>query len=203
MKNMRSYPTWMRRSNYNMSPANGLQKKYVNFGARLILRPLSCTEWNSVQGNGYELGATPHTPPVLNHGDSLVSLSKGSNIRNNANSVSILLLFEQIVKLNRIGLKDQATRYRQRYLDLMLNPDTRHTFEIRSKIISYIRRYLDTRNFLEVFIHCCFSIYLRYVRSRIIKKFLHDVMSLFAIDSIDFLSQLLWSFTHVFLMCCQ
>jgi len=48
------------------------------------------------------------------------------------------------------GLKDQATRYRQRYLDMICNSDTRRTFQIRATIIAYIRRYLDERGFLEV-----------------------------------------------------
>ncbi len=48
------------------------------------------------------------------------------------------------------GLKNQEVRYRQRYLDLILNGSTRTTFEIRSKIINYVRRFLDMRNFLEV-----------------------------------------------------
>lgn len=48
------------------------------------------------------------------------------------------------------GLKDPDTRYRQRYLDLIVNPEVRKTFIIRSKIISAIRRYLDARDFLEV-----------------------------------------------------
>lgn len=48
------------------------------------------------------------------------------------------------------GLSDQNTRYRQRYLDMIINPDTRNTFAIRSKIVSYVRRYLDERGFLEV-----------------------------------------------------
>jgi lysyl-tRNA synthetase class 2 len=48
------------------------------------------------------------------------------------------------------GLKNQETRFRQRYLDLMLNPKTREVFATRSKIINYIRRYLDERGFLEV-----------------------------------------------------
>jgi lysyl-tRNA synthetase class 2 len=48
------------------------------------------------------------------------------------------------------GLQDQATRYRQRYLDMICNPSTRTTFQIRSKIISYVRRYFDERGFLEV-----------------------------------------------------
>ncbi|MCX7772876.1 MAG: OB-fold nucleic acid binding domain-containing protein, partial [Clostridia bacterium] len=48
------------------------------------------------------------------------------------------------------GLKDPDTRYRQRYLDLIANPEVRKTFITRSKIISAIRRYLDARGFLEV-----------------------------------------------------
>jgi lysyl-tRNA synthetase class 2 len=48
------------------------------------------------------------------------------------------------------GLKDVDLRYRQRYLDLIINPDVRKTFIIRSKIIKAIRKYLDDREFLEV-----------------------------------------------------
>jgi len=48
------------------------------------------------------------------------------------------------------GLKNQEIRYRQRYLDLMLNPKTRSIFQTRAKIINYVRRFLDERGFLEV-----------------------------------------------------
>lgn len=48
------------------------------------------------------------------------------------------------------GLEDVETRYRQRYLDLIANPEVRRTFETRSKIISSLRRQLDGRGFLEV-----------------------------------------------------
>jgi lysyl-tRNA synthetase class 2 len=48
------------------------------------------------------------------------------------------------------GLTDIETRYRQRYLDLAVNPDSRKVFEIRSKVISCIRQFLTTRGFLEV-----------------------------------------------------
>eukprot|EP00798_Chlamydomonas_sp_ICE-L_P005736 gene5736-6026_t len=50
----------------------------------------------------------------------------------------------------RYGLKDQETRYRQRYLDLICNPEVRDNFVIRAKVISFVRKFLDTRNFLEV-----------------------------------------------------
>lgn len=48
------------------------------------------------------------------------------------------------------GLKDKETRFRQRYLDLILNDKTRKTFQIRAKIIAYIRKFLDQLGFLEV-----------------------------------------------------
>ena len=47
-------------------------------------------------------------------------------------------------------MQDVEARYRQRYLDLMSNPEVRQTFETRSKIISRIRRFLDERGYLEV-----------------------------------------------------
>ena len=48
------------------------------------------------------------------------------------------------------GLTDKETRYRQRYLDLIVNPEVKDTFIKRSKIIKGIRKYLDDRHFLEV-----------------------------------------------------
>src|SRR5699024_2262236 len=48
------------------------------------------------------------------------------------------------------GLKDVEQRYRQRYLDLITNVDSRETFVLRSKIIQSMRKYLDGLDFLEV-----------------------------------------------------
>ena len=48
------------------------------------------------------------------------------------------------------GLTDTETRYRQRYLDLLVNEETRAAFELRTRMVSAIRRYLDERGFLEV-----------------------------------------------------
>ena len=48
------------------------------------------------------------------------------------------------------GLKDTDARYRQRYLDLMVNPDVKKTFIIRSKFIKYMRNYLDDMGYIEV-----------------------------------------------------
>ncbi|KAI1122312.1 hypothetical protein F5Y10DRAFT_77386 [Nemania abortiva] len=51
---------------------------------------------------------------------------------------------------SHFGLKDKEQRYRQRYLDLILNDTTRATFIRRSKIIGYLRQFLNDRDFLEV-----------------------------------------------------
>lgn len=48
------------------------------------------------------------------------------------------------------GFKDQETRYRQRYLDLIMNPNVRDKFKVRCDIIKYLRRFLDDQGFLEV-----------------------------------------------------
>jgi lysyl-tRNA synthetase class 2 len=69
------------------------------------------------------------------------------------------LTVEELVLLAKIrrplpdtfhGLTDVETRYRQRYLDLLTNDETRADFELRTRMVSAIRRYLDERGFLEV-----------------------------------------------------
>lgn len=60
------------------------------------------------------------------------------------------------------GLTDTDTRYRKRYLDMIMNPDVKETFIKRSKIITSIRNYLDNLGFIEV--ETLFLILLRAVR---------------------------------------
>ena len=48
------------------------------------------------------------------------------------------------------GLTDKVTRYRQRYVDLIMNEDVRRTFQIRTAFIQHVRRYLDQRGYMEV-----------------------------------------------------
>merc|ERR1712183_365257 len=48
------------------------------------------------------------------------------------------------------GIKDKETRYRQRYLDLIINSDVRKKFQVRAQIISYMRRFFDQMGFLEI-----------------------------------------------------
>jgi len=48
------------------------------------------------------------------------------------------------------GLSDQETRYRQRYVDLIMNEEVRETFHMRSKIVTYIRRFFEDRGYMDV-----------------------------------------------------
>ena len=81
----------------------------------------------------------------------------GTVFKTNRGQVSIRVSsFELLTKSLRPlpekfhGLKDKDIRYRQRYLDLIVNPDVKETFVIRSKIIKEMRRYLEDKGFLEV-----------------------------------------------------
>jgi lysyl-tRNA synthetase class 2 len=65
---------------------------------------------------------------------------------------SILLLTKSLQPLPEKfhGLTDQETRYRQRYVDLIMNEETRNTFKIRSQVIEFIRSYLKDVGYIEV-----------------------------------------------------
>lgn len=67
-------------------------------------------------------------------------------------ATSVLLLSKSLLPLPEKfhGLTNQELRYRQRYVDLIVNPEVRRTFEIRSKFIRHIRSYLDNMGYMEV-----------------------------------------------------
>ncbi|CDR47628.1 CYFA0S35e00298g1_1 [Cyberlindnera fabianii] len=67
-----------------------------------------------------------------------------------ATSVQLLTPCLHMLPSDHYGFKDQEQRYRKRYLDLIVNNTTRDKFVTRSKIISYIRKFLDNRDFIEV-----------------------------------------------------
>ena len=76
--------------------------------------------------------------------------TKTGEISVHASSVTLLSKSLQILPEKFHGLTDTDTRYRQRYVDLIMNQDVRDTFIKRSKVISCIRRYLDGQGFMEV-----------------------------------------------------
>ncbi|MCF8568244.1 lysine--tRNA ligase [Alicyclobacillus tolerans] len=96
-----------------------------------------------------------HAYELLDLGDFIGV--QGSVFRTNRGELTVLI--EKLDILSKAlrplpekwhGLKDVETRYRQRYLDLMVNPEIRKTFIDRSRIVQAMRTFLDDRGFLEV-----------------------------------------------------
>ena len=66
------------------------------------------------------------------------------------NSIELLTKSLQPLPEKFHGLTDQEIRYRQRYVDLIMNEETRNTFKIRSRVIEFLRSYLKNENYTEV-----------------------------------------------------
>ena len=76
--------------------------------------------------------------------------TKTGEISIRVKELTLLTKSLQILPEKFHGLKDQDLRYRQRYVDLIVNPEVKEVFVLRSKIIKAVREYLDNRGFLEV-----------------------------------------------------
>ena len=76
--------------------------------------------------------------------------TKTGEVSIHASAVTLLSKSLQILPEKFHGLTNTDTRYRQRYVDLIVNPEVRDTFIKRSRIISAVRRYLDGQGFMEV-----------------------------------------------------
>ncbi len=79
-----------------------------------------------------------------------VFTTKTGEISIHAEEVTLLSKSLQILPEKYHGLTDTDTRYRQRYVDLIMNEEVKETFVKRSKVLSSIRRYLDGQGFMEV-----------------------------------------------------
>lgn len=76
--------------------------------------------------------------------------TKKGEVSIKANKVTLLTKSLQILPEKYHGLKDQELRYRQRYVDLIVNPEVKNAFITRTKALKALRAYLDDRGFLEV-----------------------------------------------------
>ena len=76
--------------------------------------------------------------------------TKRGEISVKAHKVTLLSKSLQPLPEKFHGLTDKEMRYRQRYVDLIVNPEVRKTFEVRSKFIRHMRNYLDERGYMEV-----------------------------------------------------
>ncbi|KAJ3896921.1 hypothetical protein GG344DRAFT_36001 [Lentinula edodes] len=95
------------------------------------------------------------THEIFKRGDVVGVVGTPSRTKKGELSISpstMVLLAPNLHQLpsSHFGLKDQETRYRKRYLDLIISENTRRIFVTRSKIINYIRRFLDDLGFMEV-----------------------------------------------------
>lgn len=103
-----------------------------------------------------ELTASHYTLiPLLDIGDFLAV--QGEIFKTNAGEISVLVKdFQLLAKSLRPlpskwhGLKDVEERYRRRYLDLIMNPQVKEIFRIRTKVLTELRNYLDSHGFMEV-----------------------------------------------------
>ncbi len=100
-------------------------------------------------------GAFNHLKKLSDTGDILGV--KGTIKRTEKGELSVYVSEFQILTKSLLplpdkwhGLTDTEKRYRQRYVDLIVNPQVRQTFRVRAKITAAIRRYLETRDFLEI-----------------------------------------------------
>ncbi|KAJ2227468.1 lysyl-tRNA synthetase [Coemansia sp. RSA 1286] len=92
---------------------------------------------------------------VLRRGDivgvrGFPGVTKAGELSIFARDITLLSPCLRTLPKEHYGLRDQETRYRQRYLDLIMNPSVRNKFITRSKIVNYVRRFLDNLGFLEV-----------------------------------------------------
>lgn len=102
---------------------------------------------------------------LVKRGDVVGVTGRPSRTQKGELSISpseLLLLapnLHQLPKEHFGGLTDVETRYRKRYLDLIVNDHTRSIFITRSKVVNYVRRFLDNLGFLEV----CARLYLSHL----------------------------------------
>ncbi|ABR50596.1 lysyl-tRNA synthetase [Alkaliphilus metalliredigens QYMF] len=97
----------------------------------------------------YELFVTYDRGDILEIQGEIFKTNKGE-VSVKALEVKLLTKSLQVLPEKWHGLKDQDLRYRQRYVDLIVNPEVKKTFMVRSRAIKSIRSFLDDRGYIEV-----------------------------------------------------
>ncbi len=147
-------------------PEDESQRKYVSLAGRLmskrVMGKASFANMQDKSGNIQlyvsrdSLGEEPYADfKKMDVGDIVgiygyVFRTKTGEISVHASKVVLLSKSLQILPEKYHGLTNTDIRYRQRYTDLIMNPEVKDTFIKRSKIISTIRKYLDAKDFMEV-----------------------------------------------------
>ncbi len=141
-------------------------KTEVKVAGRLISRRLhGKTQFGHIQDSGGEIQLYLRKDTIGDKAFDQLSLldtgdmvgARGEVFRTRMGEITILV--KELVLLAKSlrplpekfhGLKDVEIRYRQRYVDLIVNPDARRVFLARARIVSLIRQFLDSRDFVEV-----------------------------------------------------
>jgi len=129
------------------------------YGDKLVFYDLKaeCTRLQVLANLRYYKGSVPFAElnDSIKRGDIVgfkghPSRSKTGELSITPTEVTLLTPCLHPLQNEHYGLKDQELRYRMRYLDLIMNPEVRNSFIVRSKIITFLRKYLDNLGFLEV-----------------------------------------------------
>lgn len=83
-------------------------------------------------------------------GSGYVGKTKNNELSLFVNKIQVLTPCLKMLPMTRVGIQNEETRSRQRYLDLMINKSSMNPFIIRNKVIKFIRNYFDNNNFMEV-----------------------------------------------------
>ncbi|KAH9915062.1 lysyl-tRNA synthetase [Epithele typhae] len=129
---------------------SGQNLKFYDLHGEGVKVQIMATKQDAKEPEGF-VGAHEH----FRRGDIVGVIGTPSRTKKGELSITpseMILLAPNLHQLpsSHFGLKDQETRYRKRYLDLILNDETRRIFVTRSKIINYMRRFFDNLGFLEV-----------------------------------------------------
>lgn len=103
-------------------------------------------------GNHSSPKAFEEVHSVFRRGDIIGVVGKPGRTKREELSIAPgeVLLLSPCLHMLPVALKDSETRFRKRYLDLIINQKTRDTFLIRAKVLKFIREYLTNLNFIEV-----------------------------------------------------
>jgi len=129
--------------------ASGASMLFYDLFADGVKLQIMCQKQHHTAGDFVEAHANTRRGDIIGI-RGFVGKSKTGELSVFPREVKLLSACFHMLPKEHQGLQDKETRYRKRYLDLIMNDDVRETFFIRSKIVNYIRHYLDSRGFLEV-----------------------------------------------------
>lgn len=129
----------------------------VHTGGRVLaVRSIGRITFLKIESAGYSIQIiVGKKPENLFRGDIVgvsgrISYSKKGELSISGELVRVLAPCVQTYPTEHYGLKDTEMRYRQRYLDLVLNRESSNRFLTRHRVIAYVRKFLDSRGFVEV-----------------------------------------------------